>query len=138
MKIELKQVQGNIYVGKGESNHWVAVDTSVSSDGSAAGTGPMELVLIGLAGCTAMDVESILKKKRADMRKLELEIVGERASEHPKVFTEIHIVYTIHGNVKQGDAERAVSLSHEKYCSVAGSLKANVTYEIRIVECDAC
>ncbi len=134
MKIELKQVQGNSYVGKGESNHWVPVDTSVNSDGSAAGTAPMELVLIGLAGCTAMDVESILKKKRADMRKLELEVTGERAVEHPKVFTGIHIVYTIHGNVNQSDAEHAVSLSQEKYCSVAASLKAKVTHEIRIVE----
>lgn len=133
MKIELKQVQGNTYVGKGESNHWVPVDTSTHSDGSGAGTGPMELVLIALAGCTAMDVESILKKKRADMRKLELEVNAERADEHPKVFTSIHIIYTIHGDVKQNDAEHAVSLSHEKYCSVAGSLKADVTYEIKIV-----
>jgi putative redox protein len=132
MKVELKQVQGNTYVGKGESNHWVPVDASVNSDGSAAGTGPMELVLIGLAGCTAMDVESILKKKRADMRKLDLEVTAERAAEHPKVFTEIHIVYIIHGDVKQADAEHAVSLSHEKYCSVAGSLKAKITHEIRI------
>lgn len=134
MKIELKQVHGNAYVGKGESNHWVPVDTSVNSDGSAAGTGPMELVLIGLAGCTAMDVESILKKKRADMRRLDLEVTGERANEHPKFFTGIHIVYTIHGSVKENDAEHAVALSHEKYCSVAASLKAQVTYEIRIVE----
>lgn len=134
MKIELKQVEGNTYVGKGESNHWVPIDTSVHSDGSGAGTGPMELVLIALAGCTAMDVESILKKKRADMRKLELEVIAERTDEHPKVFTGIHIIYNIHGNVKQNDAEHAVSLSHEKYCSVAGSLKADVTYEIKIVD----
>jgi len=134
MKIELKQVQGNSYVGKGESNHWVPVDTSVNSDGSAAGTSPMELVLIGLAGCTAMDVESILKKKRAELRKLELEVTAERAAEHPKVFTEIRIVYIIHGNVRQSDAEHAVALSHEKYCSAAGSLKAKITYEIRVVE----
>lgn len=134
MKIQLNQVQGNTYVGKGESSHWVPVDTSVNSDGSGAGTGPMELVLIGLAGCTAMDVESILKKKRADMRRLDLEVTADRASEHPKVFTSINIIYTIHGNVRQADAEHAVSLSHEKYCSVAGSLKAKVTYEIKIVE----
>ncbi len=134
MKIELKQVQGNTYVGKGQSNHWVPVDASVNDDGSAAGTGPMELVLIALAGCTAMDVESVLKKKRADMRKLELEVNGERAAEHPKVFTSIHIVYIIHGNVKQTDAEHAVALSHEKYCSVAASLKAKITYEIKIVD----
>ena len=134
MKIELKQVNGNTYVGRGESNHWVPVDASLNDAGSAAGTGPMELVLIGLAGCTAMDVESILRKKRADMRRLDLEVTGERAKEHPKVFTDIHIVYNVHGDVKRADAEHAVSLSHEKYCSVAASLKAKITYEIRIVE----
>ncbi len=133
MKIELKQVQGNTYVGKGESNHWVSLDASTKDDGSGAASGPMEMVLIALAGCTAMDVESILKKKRAEMTRLELEVTGERAAEHPRVFTDIRIVYMIHGNVRQADAEHAVALSHEKYCSVAGSLKANISYEIRIV-----
>ncbi len=136
MRIELKQVQGNTYVGKADSNHWVPIDTSAKDDGSGAGTGPMEMVLIALAGCTAMDVESILKKKRADMRKLELEITAERASEHPKVFTKIHLVYIIHGNVRQVDAEHAVSLSREKYCSVSAMLKstAEIDHEVRIVE----
>ncbi len=136
MKIELKQVQGNTYVGKANSNHWVPVDTSPKDDGSGAGTGPMELVLIALAGCTSMDVESILKKKRADVRKLEMEITAERADDHPKVFTKIHMVYIIHGNVRQADAEHAVSLSREKYCSVSAMLKstAEIDHEIRIVE----
>lgn len=135
MKIELKQVQGNTYVGKADSNHWVAVDTSINGDGSNAGTGPMEMVLIALAGCTAMDVESILKKKRADMRKLEIEINAERADDHPKVFTKIHLVYIIHGNVRLSDAEHAVSLSREKYCSVSAMLQhtAEIDHEIRIV-----
>ncbi len=136
MKIELKQVQGNTYLGKADSNHWVPIDASLNDDGSNAGTRPMELVLIALGGCTAMDVESILKKKRADMQKLELEISAERANEHPKVFTNIHITYTIYGNVRQTDAEHAVSLSQEKYCSVSAMLKstAEVTYDIKIVE----
>ncbi len=136
MKIQLKQVEGNVYLGKGESNHWVPVDTSVNEHGSGAGTGPMELVLIALAGCTAMDVELILSKKRAGMTKLEIEVTGERAKDPPKVFTEIHITYIIHGNVKRTDAEHAVSLSQDKYCSVAGTLKPGVkiTNEIRIAE----
>ncbi|MCL5266502.1 MAG: OsmC family protein [Bacteroidetes bacterium] len=134
MKIQLKQVEGNTYVGKGESNHWVTVDASPNSGGADAGTRPMELLLIALAGCTAMDVESILKKKRAGMTNLEVEVSGEKQDEYPKRFRDIHITYIIHGDVKQSDAEQAVQLSREKYCSVSGSLNANVTSEIRIVE----
>jgi len=133
MKVRLKQVEGNTYIGKGESNHWVAIDAAEENGGHDAGTRPMELVLIALAGCTAIDVESILKKKRAGMENLEVEVTGERAEDFPKRFTNIHLTYIIHGNVKQGDAEHAVSLSREKYCSVSGSLNANITHEIKIV-----
>ncbi len=134
MKIELKQVEGNTYVGKGESNHWVTVDSSAKDGGHDAGTRPMELVLIALAGCTAIDVENILKKKRAGMKKLEMEVTAERSEDYPKRFTNIHLTYIIHGDVKRPDAEQAVSLSREKYCSVAGSLNAGFTHEIRILE----
>lgn len=134
MKVQLKQVEGNTYVGKGESNHWVTIDAAEKDGGHDAGTRPMELVLIALAGCTAIDVENILKKKRAGMKKLEMEVTAEHADDYPKRFTEIHLTYIIHGDVKREDAEHAVSLSREKYCSVAGSLNANITHEIRIVE----
>jgi putative redox protein len=134
MKIHLKQVEGNTYVGKGESNHWVTVDAAEKDGGRGAGAGPMELVLIALAGCTAMDIENILKKKRAGMKKLEVEVAGERAEDYPKRFTKIHLTYIIHGEVTPADAEQAVSLSREKYCSVAGSLNASLTHEIKIVE----
>ncbi len=134
MKIELKQVEGNTYVGKGESNHWVTIDAAAKDGGHDAGTRPMELVLIALAGCTAIDVENILKKKRAGMKKLEMEVAAERTEDYPKRFTNIHLTYIIHGDVKQSDAEQAVSLSREKYCSVSGSLNASVTHEIRIVD----
>ncbi len=136
MKAELKQVQGSTFVARADSNHWVIMDEPANSGGSGAGAGPMELVLMGLAGCTAMDVESILKKKRAGMTKLEIEVTAERANEPPKVFTKIHIEYSIHGNVRRADAEHAVSLSQEKYCSVAAMLRhsAEITYDIKIVE----
>jgi putative redox protein len=136
MKAELKQVQGSTFVAKADSNHWVTMDDSINNGGSGAGAGPMELVLMALAGCTAMDVDSILKKKRAGMTKLEIEVTGERASEPPKVFTKIHIDYLIHGEVRRTDAEHAVSLSQEKYCSVSAMLKrtAEITYGIKIVE----
>ena len=133
MKVQLKQVEDNTYVGKGDSNHWVVVDTSAKDDGHDAGTGPMELVLIALAGCTAMDVESILKKKRAPLKKLEVEAAADRAESLPRRFTNIHLTYKIRGDVRQEDAEHAVSLSQEKYCSVAGSLNAMITHEIKII-----
>ena len=133
MKAELKQVEGNTYVGKGESNHWVTIDGAEKDGGRDAGTRPMELVLIALAGCTAMDVENILKKKRAGMKKLEIEVTADRADDYPKRFTEIHLTYIIHGEVNPADAEHAVSLSREKYCSVSGSLNASVTHEIKII-----
>ena len=134
MKVQLKQVEGNTYVGKGDSNHWVTIDAAEKDGGRGAGTGPMELVLIALAGCTAMDIENILKKKRAGMKMLEVDVTAERADSYPKRFTNIHLAYLIHGDVKREDAEHAVSLSREKYCSVAGSLNADITHEIKIVE----
>ena len=136
MKAELKQIQGSSFVAKADSNHWVTMDTSANGGGSDAGASPMELVLMALAGCTAMDVESILRKKRAGMTKLEINVEGERATEPPKVFTKIHLDYIIHGDVRRIDAEQAVSLSQEKYCSVSAMLKhaAEVTYDIQIVE----
>lgn len=134
MKIELQQVEGNTYVGKGESNHWVTIDAAEKDGGHDAGSRPMELVLIALAGCTAIDVENILKKKHAGMKKLEIQVEGEQADDYPKRFTNIQLTYIIHGEVKPADAEHAVSLSRDKYCSVAGSLNANVTHEIKIVD----
>jgi len=134
MKIQLKQIEGNTYVGKGESNHWVIIDAAEKDGGHDAGPRPTELVLIALAGCTAIDVENILKKKRAGMRKLEMEVTAQQANDYPKRFTEIHLVYVIHGEVRQEDAEQAVSLSREKYCSVSGSLNASITHEIKIVQ----
>ena len=133
MKVQLKQVEGNTYIGRGESNHWITIDTAEKDGGHDAGTRPMELLLIALAGCTAIDVENILKKKRSGMTKLEIEVTGERAEDYPKRYTEINLTYIIHGDVKQSDAEQAVSLSREKYCSVSGSLNAKIAHEIKIV-----
>ncbi len=134
MKIQLKQVEGNTFVAKGESNHWTTIDTSAKDGGANAASGPMEMVLMALAGCTAMDVVSILQKKRAGMTRLEINIDAERTDEYPKVFTQINIHYMIHGNVSKSDAEHAVSLSQQKYCSVAGMLKkvTELTYDIEL------
>jgi putative redox protein len=94
---------------------------------------PMELVLIGLCGCTASDVVTILRKKREPFTSLEVRAEAERAAAPPKIFTRIHLVYRIGGQVSKKAAEDAVRLSKEKYCSVSAMLQqsAKITAEIQ-------
>src|ERR1700756_3958731 len=102
------------FVGVSSSSHAVVVD----GDGKT-GNSPMELVLIGLCGCTGYDVASILKKKREPFTKLEVRAEAERAEEVPKVYTAIRLVYAVTGKVPRKSVEDAVRLSKEKYCSVS-------------------
>lgn len=120
------------FLAVSSSNHAIVVDAG--ADKSA--NGPMELVLIGLCSCTAVDVVNILTKKREPFTGVEVRAEGERASEAPKVYTEIKLVYRISGKVSRKAAEDAVRLSEEKYCSVAGMLNktAKITYEIELVD----
>ncbi len=135
-KVEVKFVDGMTFIGKGDSNHWVVIDGAETVGGSNAGTRPMELVLVALGGCTGMDVVSILRKKRVKFDKFEIKITGERAEEHPKVYTKVDIEYTIYGkDIKEKDVEQAIELSQSKYCSVSAILKKsgaelNYTYKI--------
>ena len=135
MKVYLKQIDKHSLVAKGESNHWVAIDDKLEF-GHGAGSSPMELMLISIAACTAMDVISILKKRRAKLSDLELEVDGNRRDEHPRIYTDIHIKYLLTGkDLKKKDVERAITLSGEKYCSAIGMVKNTATisseYEIR-------
>ena len=134
MKVQLKQIEGNTFIARGESNHWTTIDTSLKDGGANGASGPMEMVLMALAGCTAMDVVSILQKKRSGMTHLDINVDAERSDDYPKVFTKINIHYVIHGKVSKADAEHAVAVSQEKYCSVAGMLKkvADLTYKIQL------
>ncbi len=136
MKVYLKQIDKHSLVAKGESNHWVTIDDKPDS-GHGAGSSPMELMLMSIAACTAMDVISILKKRRANLYDLEIEIDGERREEHPRIYTDIHIKYLLTGKgLKVKDVERAISLSEEKYCSAIGMVKntANISSEYQIIE----
>jgi putative redox protein len=95
----------------------------------------MEAVLLALAGCTGMDVVSILKKKRTPLEGLTIEVGAERAPEHPKVFTKIHIRYVARGTgLRHEDVNRAVALSQDKYCPVAAMLRpsATLTWEVAV------
>jgi putative redox protein len=99
----------------------------------------MELVLIALGGCTSMDVLSILKKMREDVRDYRIELDAEKATEHPSVFTKIHLNFIVYGkNVKPESVQKAIDLSMDKYCSVYAMLKKSVEitwgFEINAVE----
>ena len=136
MKAHLMQVKGVTFVAKGESNHWVMIDGPEKFGGSAAASRPMEFILFGFAGCAGSDIASILEKMRTQLDKFEINVEAERAEEHPKVFTKIHLSFLFTGkNIKEKDVERAIELTHTKYCPVWAMLKDSVeithSYEIQ-------
>jgi putative redox protein len=141
MKATIRRVKGLSLVGKADSSHWVPMDTFEDFGGNNAANKAIELVLLGLGGCTSMDVLSIMAKKRAPVEDFEMEIDAEQATEHPKVFTKIKLNYILYGDkekIKAKDIERAIELSREVYCPVSNMLKHSVniehTYEIREVK----
>ncbi|MGE5399440.1 MAG: OsmC family protein [Ignavibacteriales bacterium] len=134
-KAYIKQVSGITFLGKTDSNHWVAIDGPEELGGSNAGIRPKELLLLGLGGCTGSDVVSILKKKRLSVDDFEMNISADVADEHPQVFTKIHIEFVFYGeNIPSKDVERAIELSQTKYCSVTKMLEKAmpITYSYRI------
>ena len=130
--------EGLAFEGIGGSGFTVSLDTR-AEEGGGTGFGPMELLLVSLAGCTAMDVISILKKKRQDVTGFEVRAHGLRADDHPKIYTDITLEYVVRGHgVDPKAIERAIELSETKYCSVAGMLKkaANITTTFRVEEAE--
>jgi len=137
MGVYLKQIKGISFAAKGESNHWVVMDGSEKFGGHNAGTRPMEMVLLSLAGCTGADVVSILQKRRTDLRDLEVTVDSERAPKHPKVYTKIHLHFIFHGkDLNPKDLEMAINLSQNKYCSVTAMLAktAEITHDYEIID----
>jgi len=127
MNVYIKQIRGNSFAAKGDSNHWINLDTSEESGGNNAGSSPMELVLMALGTCSSMDIIPILKKKQVQVDDFEVNVSSERATEFPKVFTKINIEYIFYGkNIPAKDVERAIELSLTKYCSVYAMLKNNI------------
>jgi len=120
------------FVGEATSGHAMVVDTGETKTASS----PVELVLIGLCGCTASDVVGILRKKREPFTGLEVVAQAERAVDHPKVYTQIKLVYRVRGQVSHKAMEDAVRLSKEKYCSVSAMLEktARIDFEIEYAE----
>ncbi len=122
------------FIGKGETGHWLAMDTTPDFGGGNAATKPLELLLIGLGGCSGMDAVSILRKKRAPLANLRVEVDADRAADHPRLFTAVRITYFFAGDgLRPEDAREAVRLSLEKYCAVSAILAKScpITHEIR-------
>ena len=135
MQVTLQRVHGATFVARGESNHWIVIDTKPEFGGQAAAASPMELVLCALGGCSAIDVETILQKMHLHADRFQVDISAERRTEHPKTFAAIHLIYSFWGNeLPLASLQKAVQLSQEKYCSVSAILKASaeLTYEIRL------
>lgn len=137
MKARIKWVENACLVGETGSGHGVVMDGAAEIGGRNLGARPMEMVLLGLGGCTAMDVLSILQKGRHDVRDCAIEIGAERADSVPKVFTEIHVHFIVSGRgLQDKHVKRAVDLSAEKYCSVSMMLgkTAEITHDYEIIE----
>ena len=120
------------FLGIATSGHAIVIDAAKEKTANS----PMELVLIGLCGCTASDVVSILRKKREPFTSLEVRAQAERAPNPPSVYTEIKLIYRVGGKVSRKAVEDAVRLSKEKYCSVSAMLEktAKITAEIEYVD----
>ncbi|MEP7327821.1 MAG: OsmC family protein [Betaproteobacteria bacterium] len=139
METRIKWIEGVTFSGEAGSGHAVVLDGSPEYGGRNLGMRPMEMLLTGMAACTAFDVVLILRKGRQPLADCVVTAKAERAAEDPKVFTQIHLVYTVAGRgLDPKQVERAVKLSKEKYCSATIMLAktAAVTYEIAIIDGD--
>ncbi len=135
VKARAVQIEGVTFSGLTSSNHWVPMDGPKEFGGSDGGIRPKELLLLSLAGCTGSDVASILGKMREPVDRFEVYIEAEMAEEHPKVYTDIKIIFKVWGNgIKTANLEKAIKLSSEKYCAVSAMLRPSVkiseSYEI--------
>jgi putative redox protein len=118
MKARVQWLDGRTFVGESGSGHAVVMDGAPESGGRNIGIRPMEMLLLGLGGCTAFDVIMILERMREKVTALDIALEAERASGDPKVFTHVKLVYKLKGHkLKPANVERAVNLSSEKYCS---------------------
>jgi len=139
MKACIKWVQEAMFVGESDSGHAVVMDGPPEGGGRNLGIRPMEMVLIGMGGCTVYDVIHILKKSRQQVEDCRVEIEARRAESEPKVFTHIHVHFVVSGKgLADAAVQRAVSLSAEKYCSASIMLgkTAEITHDYEVVQRD--
>ena len=137
MNLSVNWVDGMLMVGKSHSGHSITMDGPIEIGGENLGVRPMEMLLLGVAGCTMIDVVTTLQKMRQDLSHCETRISAERAKEHPKVFTDIHIHFIVQGkDLDSKKVDKAITLSAEKYCSASIMLgkTAKITHDFEVLE----
>lgn len=137
MECNVKWYDGMSFIAETESGHLIAMDGAPDAGGRNLAPRPMELVLAGTGGCSSFDVVMILKRARQEITACDLKLSAERADSDPKVFTRIHMHFTVTGkNLKPEAVDRAVKLSAEKYCSASIMLAktAEITHDWEIIE----
>jgi len=137
MKARVKLIEGVSFAGQSESGHTVVMDGAPEAGGKNLGVRPMEMLLMGLGGCSAFDVVLILRKSRQQITDCVADLDATRADTDPKVFTKIHVHFTVTGkSLDPKRVEQAVKLSAEKYCSASIMLgkTAEITHDFEIVE----
>ena len=129
----VRWIEGLQFVGETDSGHAMVLDAT-SDEGPATAASPMEVVLIGLATCSAMDIVGILSKRRKELKRFEVVVHANRAADYPRIFTDIELEFVVAGDFTPTEVARAIKLSETKYCSVAAMLRPTVhittTYRI--------
>jgi putative redox protein len=138
IRIELERKEGDFgFEARDANGHTVKLDSSAESGGINYGVRPMQILLMGLGGCSGIDIVSILKKQRQQVDGFRMSIDGEREpGVEPSLWKEVNIVFELEGNIDLDKAKKACQLSMDKYCSVAETLRRSgtkLTWEVRIV-----
>ena len=133
MPLSLYWVKDLQFVAEDDAGHGIVIESR--KEGVPAGFSPMQLVLLAAAGCMAMDVVSILNKRRLPLKKFRVLMEGERTAEHPKRYTEMRFTYEVTGDIPKEAVDEAIKLSEEKYCSVSATLKTapKMVIESRVI-----
>jgi putative redox protein len=137
MKIEIDRIEGDFgFEATDDNAHKVHIDSSLENGGSNFGARPMQLLLMGLGGCSGIDIVAILKKQRQKIDNFKMSVEGEReADKMPSLWKTIHITFELTGDIDLDKAKRACQLSMEKYCSVAETLRkagAEITWDVKV------
>lgn len=136
LQAKVKWVDGLQFVGESGTNHAIIMDGAAEFGGSNTGMRPMELLLVGLGGCSGMDVASILTKKKLQITGIDINVKGQKADTYPKKFTNIEIEFIVSGkDLSEEAVKKAVDISMEKYCSVKATLEgvAKITHSYKVV-----
>ena len=139
METSLRWAGGAAFIGLSSGGHTVVMDGPPEGGGRNLGPRPMEMLLLSMAACSTYDVISILQKSREEIKDCDVKITANRAEDHPKIFTDIHLHFIVTGNdIKEKNVKRAIDLSAEKYCSASIMLgaMAKITHDFEILQAD--